>query len=137
MSPRFAAFECPSRVEGTERNGLDVRGHILYSLPVHKEGGKRPMPIQTTYTQARANLAKLFDEVTENREVVIIRRRRGEDVAVVAADELSSLTETAHLLRSPKNARRLLQALARAQEKTEKPKSLDALKKGLGLEDKA
>ncbi|HOS77566.1 MAG: type II toxin-antitoxin system prevent-host-death family antitoxin [Syntrophales bacterium] len=95
------------------------------------------MPIQTTYTQARANLAKLFDEVTENREVVIIRRRRGEDVAVVAADELSSLTETAHLLRSPKNARRLLQALARAQEKTEKPQSVDALKKGIGLGDKA
>jgi len=95
------------------------------------------MPIQTTYTQARANLAKLFDEVTENREVVIIRRRRGEDVAVVAADELSSLTETAHLLRSPKNARRLLQALARAQEKTEKPQSVDALKKRIGLGDKA
>ena len=95
------------------------------------------MPIQTTYTQARANLAKLFDEVTENREVVIIRRRRGEDVAVVAADELSSLTETAHLLRSPKNARRLLQALARAQEMTEKPQSVDALKKGIGLGDKA
>jgi antitoxin YefM len=95
------------------------------------------MPIQTTYTQARANLAKLFNEVTENREVVIIRRRRGEDVAVVAADELSSLTETAHLLRSPKNARRLLQALARAQEKTEKPQSVDALKKGIGLGDKA
>jgi antitoxin YefM len=95
------------------------------------------MPIQTTYTQARANLAKLFNEVTENREVVIIRRRRGEDVAVVAADELSSLTETAHLLRSPKNARRLLQALARAQEMTEKPQSVDALKKGIGLGDKA
>ena len=95
------------------------------------------MPIQTTYTQARANLAKLFNEVTENREVVIIRRRRGEDVAVLAADELSSLTETAHLLRSPKNARRLLQALARAQEKTEKPQSVDALKKGIGLGDRA
>ncbi|HOD27880.1 MAG TPA: type II toxin-antitoxin system Phd/YefM family antitoxin [Syntrophales bacterium] len=95
------------------------------------------MPIQTTYTQARANLAKLFNEVTENREVVIIRRRRGEDVAVLAADELSSLTETAHLLRSPKNARRLLQALARAQEKTEKPQSVDALKKRIGLGDKA
>lgn len=95
------------------------------------------MPIQTTYTQARANLAKLFDEVTENREVVIIRRRRGEDVAVVAADELSSLTETAHLLRSPKNARRLLQALARAQEKTGTPQSLNALKKESGLGDEA
>jgi len=91
------------------------------------------MPIQTTYTQARANLAKLFDEVTQNREVVIIRRRGGDDIAVVAADELAGLTETAHLLRSPKNARRLLQALARAQARTEKPQTLKALKEGIGL----
>ena len=66
------------------------------------------MSIQTTYTSARANLAKLFSEVTENREIVIIRRRGAEDVAIVAADELASLKETAHLLRSPKNAKRLL-----------------------------
>jgi antitoxin YefM len=95
------------------------------------------MPIQTTYTQARANLSSLFKEVTENREVVIIRRRHGEDVAVVAADELASITETAHLLRSPKNARRLLQALARAQSGTEKPQTPEVLKKGIGLGEKA
>jgi antitoxin YefM len=95
------------------------------------------MPIQTTYTQARANLSKLFDEVTENREIVIVRRRRGEDIAMVAADELAGLTETAHLLRSPKNARRLLQALARAQTGTEKPQTLEAIKKETGLEGKA
>jgi len=94
------------------------------------------MPIQTTYTQARANLAKLFNEVTENREVVIIRRRNGEDVAIVAADELASITETAHLLRSPKNARRLLQALARAQSRTEKPQTLQALREVIGLGEK-
>jgi len=94
------------------------------------------MPIQTTYTQARANLAKLFDEVTQNREVVIIRRRRGDDIAVVAADELAGLTETAHLLRSPKNARRLLQALVRAQARTEKPQTMKALKEGIGLGEK-
>ncbi len=94
------------------------------------------MPIQTTYTQARANLSKLFDEVTENREIVIVRRRRGEDIALVAADELAGLTETAHLLRSPKNARRLLQALARAQAGTEKPQTLEALKERIGLEGK-
>jgi antitoxin YefM len=94
------------------------------------------MSIQTTYTQARANLSSLFKEVTENREIVIIRRRNGEDVALVAADELASLTETAHLLRSPKNARRLLQALARAQSRTEKPQTLEALKKGIGLGEK-
>ncbi len=91
------------------------------------------MPIQTTYTQARANLAKLINEVTENREIVIIRRRRGDDVAVVAADELAALTETAHLLRSPKNAKRLIQALTRAQSRTGKPQGLDALKKEIGL----
>ena len=91
------------------------------------------MPIQTTYTQARANLSKLFDEVTENREIVIVRRRRGEDIALVAADELAGLTETAHLLRSPKNARRLLQALARAQAGTEKRQTLEALKERIGL----
>lgn len=95
------------------------------------------MPIQTTYTHARANLAKLFDEVTKNREIVIIRRRRGEDVALVAADELESLKETAHLLRSPKNARRLLQALARAQARTEKSQMVEALKKEVGLDHEA
>jgi antitoxin YefM len=95
------------------------------------------MPIQTTYTSARANLSKLFTEVTENREVVIIRRRSGEDVALVAADELESLAETAHLLRSPKNARRLLQALTRAQARTEKPQTLEALKEDVGLGETA
>ena len=60
--------------------------------------------------KARANLAKLCDQVTENRDIVIIRRRGGNDVALVAADELSSILETLHLLRSPKNADRLLSA---------------------------
>ena len=71
------------------------------------------MAIQTTYTHARANLAKLCNEVTLNQEVVIINRRGAQDVALIAAAELASLTETAHLLRSPKNAERLLQALTR------------------------
>ena len=43
------------------------------------------MAIQTTYTHARANLAALCDEVTANREVVIIHRRGAEDVALIAA----------------------------------------------------
>ena len=59
------------------------------------------MAIQTTYTHARANLAALCDEVTASREVVIIHRRGAEDVALIAAEELSGLLETAHLLRSP------------------------------------
>ena len=47
------------------------------------------MAIQTTYTQARASFASLLDQVTNNREVVIIQRRSGEDVAMISADEFS------------------------------------------------
>jgi len=91
------------------------------------------MAIQTTYTNARANLAKLCDEVAENREIVIINRRGNEDVALVAADELSSLIETAHLLRSPRNAQRLLAALNRARSRRLKPQSLDKLRREMKL----
>ncbi len=69
------------------------------------------MPTETTYTHARANLAALCNHVTASREPVIIRRRGAKDVALVDASELRGLTETAHLLRSPKNAQRLLSAL--------------------------
>ncbi len=72
------------------------------------------MTIEVSYSQARQKLASLLDEVTQDREVVIINRRGGEPAALIAADELASLTETAHLLRSPANAARLLEALARA-----------------------
>src|SRR5215210_5284803 len=94
------------------------------------------MPIQTTYTRARANLAKLCDEVAKNQEIVIINRRGSHDVALVSAEELSSLMETAHLLRSPKNAERLFNALNRAQAKRPKPKTIASLRKELGLGEK-
>ena len=60
------------------------------------------MSIQTTYTDARARFAALCDAATTNRETIMIQRRGAEDVALIAADELESLQETAHLLRSPK-----------------------------------
>jgi antitoxin YefM len=69
------------------------------------------MPIHTTYTKARANMAKMMDKVIRDRDVVVIERRGRESVAMISADELASLTETAYLLRSPKNAERLLSAL--------------------------
>ena len=74
------------------------------------------MTIQTHYTQANAKLADLLNEATHNREVVIIQREGEEDVALIAADELTSLLETAHLLRSPANAERLLTTLARVRQ---------------------
>ncbi|HKR66659.1 MAG TPA: type II toxin-antitoxin system Phd/YefM family antitoxin [Thermoanaerobaculia bacterium] len=93
------------------------------------------MAIETTYTQARANLKSLLDEVAENREQVIIRRRDGDDVAMIAAEELRGLIETAHLLRSPKNAQRLLEALRRAQKGKGRPEPIEKLRAELGLDD--
>ncbi len=91
--------------------------------------------LQTTYTQARANLAGLCNEASENREVVLIRRRKGGHVALIAADELASLLESAHLLRSPKNAERLLAALERAMKGGGEPASIASLRTEVGLAD--
>ncbi len=92
------------------------------------------MAFQTTYTQARENLAKLLDEVTKNREVVVIQRRGSEDVAMISASELASLMETAYLLRSPKNAERLLAALERAMKNEVNPQTIDELRREVGLD---
>jgi antitoxin YefM len=93
--------------------------------------------IRTTYSQARENLASLLNQVTEDREIAIISRRGSEDVALVAADELSGLLETAHLLRSPANAKRLLTALHRAQSVKLPSMALDTLRDELGLNAKS
>jgi antitoxin YefM len=108
----------------------------MYNKAVHNPKDT-PMAIQTTYSRARANLAKLLDAIAEDREIVIIERRKRENVAMISAAELNSLLETAHLLRSPKNARRLLAALAGALDNKGKPMPLDRLRREVGLERKA
>ncbi len=92
------------------------------------------MAIQTTYTHARARLASLLDEVTKNREVVIIQRRGSEDVAMITADELVGILETAHLLRSPSNAKRLLTALDKVRNLSGAPQTIDELRNEVGFE---
>ena len=92
------------------------------------------MIIQTTYAQARAELAKLLDQVTHNREVVVIQRRGEEEVAMIAASELTSLMETAYLLRSPANAERLLAALGRALKDEGQSLTVEALRREVDLE---
>ena len=74
------------------------------------------MATETTYTSLRENLASILDQVTDHQETIIVRRRGSRDVALVPARELAGLMETAHLLRSPANARRLLSALKRAEQ---------------------
>lgn len=93
------------------------------------------MTIQTTYTEARANLARLCDRVTTDLDVAIISRRGAEDVALISANELSGILETAHLLRSPKNADRLLSALRRAQKGVGKTQAPSKLRRELGVDE--
>ena len=88
---------------------------------------------ETTYTNLRQSLASVLDRVANDREVVIVRRKGERTVAMVPADELAGLLETAHLLRSPKNARRLLSALQRAVGRKGKPEPLEKLRRELGL----
>lgn len=86
------------------------------------------MPSETTYTSLRANLASVLDQVVDQQETVIVRRRGARDVALIPAAELAGLVETAHLLRSPRNARRLLSALRRAKAGNLKPGTTAALR---------
>jgi antitoxin YefM len=91
------------------------------------------MTIEVSYSQARQELASLLDNVTQDKEVVIINRRGGEPAALIAADELASLTETVHLLRSPASAERLLAALARALKGEGEIMTVDELAAEVGL----
>jgi antitoxin YefM len=83
----------------------------------------------TTYSAARERLASLIEDVIATRETALITRRGFEPVAIIPAEELVGLLETAHLLRSPKNARRLLKALLRSyQEGGGKEMTLDEIR---------
>lgn len=94
------------------------------------------MAVETTYTALRAGLAGFLDQVTNDREVVFVRRRGARDVAMVPADELAGLMETAHLLRSPKNAERLYEAIRELEQGQGEVMTLEELRHSVGL-DKA
>ncbi|WP_304453403.1 type II toxin-antitoxin system prevent-host-death family antitoxin [Nocardiopsis sp. YSL2] len=64
-----------------------------------------------TYSESRANYAATLDSVVEDREEVVITRAGHEPVVIVSLAEYESLRETAFLLRSPENARRLVTAI--------------------------
>jgi antitoxin YefM len=88
---------------------------------------------ETTYTNLRQSLASVLDRVVNDREIVIVVRRGEKKVAMVPADELAGLMETAHLLRSPKNAQRLLAALKRSVAGKGRRESLEKLRREMGL----
>jgi antitoxin YefM len=91
------------------------------------------MATKISYSHARQNLADLWDAVEDSREAAVIQRRGHEDMALIPADELASLRETAYLLRSPANAARLLAALARGRGAKETAANLTTLRRDLGL----
>ncbi|MDP3774322.1 MAG: type II toxin-antitoxin system prevent-host-death family antitoxin [Gemmatimonadales bacterium] len=89
------------------------------------------MATKSSYSHARQNFAKLWDRVEDSREAAVIQRRGHEDMALLPADELSSLQETAYLLRSPQNAARLLAALTRGRRGRGKRRDLATLRREL------
>jgi len=64
-----------------------------------------------SYTAARNNLAKTIDKVNEDHTPVIITRQKGKSAVLISLDDYNAYEETAYLMRSPKNAERLLQAV--------------------------
>jgi antitoxin YefM len=91
------------------------------------------MGARSTYSHARANFAAIWNEVESTREPALLERRGHETMALIPADELSSLEETAYLLRSPLNALRLLTALARSRRGSATPTEIEALAEEFGL----
>jgi antitoxin YefM len=65
-----------------------------------------------TYTAARQNLAKTMDKVCRDRAPVIVTRKSSNSVVIMSLEDFEALEETAYLLRSPKNAKRLLESIA-------------------------
>ena len=64
-----------------------------------------------TYTESRARYAEVLDSVVDDREEVVITRAGHEPVVILSLEDYESLRETAYLLRSPANARRLLDSM--------------------------
>ena len=89
---------------------------------------------ETSYSQARANLASILDEVVDQQQIFVVKRRNGKNVALIAEDELSSLLECVHLLRSPENARRLHSALEWSEKEETQSQTIEELKEELGID---
>jgi len=86
-----------------------------------------------TYSTARDHLAEVWDQTVSTREPVIVSRRGSESIVMLPLEEWEGLQETAHLLRSPSNARRLLAALNRLDSGKGDVLSLESLEMRVGL----
>ncbi len=87
------------------------------------------MSNKTNYTEACNNFEKIYEQVINTREPVVVNREGAESVSVIPTAELNSIIETAYLFQSPENAARLLDALQRVKAKTNMPQTIDELRK--------
>ena len=69
-----------------------------------------------TYTAARQNLAKTMEKVCQDHSPVIITRKKNDSVVMMSLEDCTALEETAFLLRSPKNTRRLIESIVQLSE---------------------
>ena len=77
-----------------------------------------------TYSTARAKLADTMDRVCEDHEPIIITRNGEQAVVMMSLEDFKALEETSYLLRSPKNARRLLESIASLESGNGQARSL-------------
>jgi antitoxin YefM len=68
-----------------------------------------------TYTAARQNLAKTMEKVCKDRTPMIVTRKSSDSVVIMSLEDFEALEETAYLLRSPKNTRRLIESIAQLE----------------------
>ena len=87
-----------------------------------------------TYSTARDHLAEVWDKTVSSREPVIVSRRGAESIVMLPLEEWEGLQETAHLLRSPANARRLLAALNRLDTGEGDILSMESLERHSGIQ---
>ncbi len=69
-----------------------------------------------TYTAARQNLAKTMEEVCKDHAPVIVTRKKSNSVVIMSLEDYAALEETAYLLRSPKNTRRLIESIVELED---------------------
>ncbi len=86
-----------------------------------------------SYSKLRSNLKSALDRAVDDHEVIVVERAGGRDAVLVSRQDYESLAETAYLLRSPANAKRLLSAVKRTKALRKTLKSTRALRDAVGV----
>ncbi len=77
-----------------------------------------------SYTSVRSNLAKTMERICDDHEPVVITRKNERSVVMISLEDYQAMEETAYLLRSPKNMRRLVEAISQLEDGGGAPREL-------------